>query len=151
MQEKGNITGVTIWSVSDDQNFVVHLTNKKIYQKNLERKNQGLEPIPYIKTLYGGYYNSKMQDIVVSKSNKPIKEFDNDDKKGFDMRSSKEIEVANMIKEKNKMIVKEKVNRNEKVLVKGKTDGGFISALVLSLISGITIGVIATLICFITR
>lgn len=68
MQEKGNIAGVTIWSVSDAQNFVVHLTNQKIYQKNLEREKQGLEPIPYVKTLYGGYYDAEMQDITKPKT-----------------------------------------------------------------------------------
>ena len=67
MQEKGNITGVTIWSVSDAQNFVVYLTNQKIYQKNLERQKQGLEPIPYVKTLYGGYYDAEMEDITKPK------------------------------------------------------------------------------------
>ena len=74
-------------------------------------------------------------------------------KKGFDIRSNKEIEVADMIKEKNKMIVKEKerVKGNGKVLVKVKTSGGYVSALVLSLLSGVTIGVIATITYFITR
>ena len=69
MQERGNIVGVTIWSVSDTQNFVVYLTNQKIYQKNLEREKQGLKPIPYVRTLYGGYYDSNMQDITRPKIN----------------------------------------------------------------------------------
>ena len=64
MQEKGNIKGVTIWSISDNQNFVVYLKNQEIYKKNIERQKQGLEPIPYIKTLYGGYYDSNMKDIM---------------------------------------------------------------------------------------
>ena len=68
MQERGNIAGVTIWSVSDAQNFVVSLTNQKIYQKNLEREKQGLEPISYVKTLYGGYYDAEMQDITKPKA-----------------------------------------------------------------------------------
>ncbi len=68
MQEKGNIVGVTIWSVSDTQNFVVSITNQEIYQKNLEREKQGLQPIPYVKNLYGGYYNSDMQDITKTKT-----------------------------------------------------------------------------------
>ena len=76
-----------------------------------------------------------------------------DNKKGFDIRSNKEIEVANMIKEKNKMIVKEKgiTKNNAKVKVLVKTSGGFISALVLSLLSGITIGVIATVTYFVIK
>ncbi len=69
MQEKGNIKGVTIWSVSDTQNFAVSLTNQKIYQKNLERQKKGLEPIPYVKTLYGGYYDAEMEDRTKPKTN----------------------------------------------------------------------------------
>ena len=51
------------------------------------------------------------------------------------------------------MIVKEKerVKGNGKVLVKVKTSGGYASALVLSLLSGVTIGVIATITYFIIR
>ncbi len=75
MQEKANIKGVTIWSVSDAQNFVVQLTNEKIYQKNLERQNQDLEPIPYVKTLYGGYYDAEMQDITKSKTREFCQDF----------------------------------------------------------------------------
>lgn len=76
-----------------------------------------------------------------------------DNKKGFDVRSSKEIEVADLINEKNKMIVKEKgiTKDNVKVKVLVKTNGGFISALVLSLLSGITIGVIATITYFVMK
>lgn len=73
MQEKANISGVTIWSVSDAQNFVIHIINKKIYIKNLERQKAGLEPIPYVKTLYGGYYSAEMEDIT--KSNEFNQEF----------------------------------------------------------------------------
>lgn len=86
-------------------------------------------------------------------SSKQANSYSNNNNKGFDIRSNKEIEVADMIKEKNKMIVKEKerVKGNGKVLVKVKTSGGFVSALVLSLLSGVTIGVIATITYFITR
>lgn len=69
MQEKANITGVSIWSVSDSQNFVVDIANGKIYQKNLERQKSGLEPIPYLTTLYGGYYDKNMSDIIQTKTN----------------------------------------------------------------------------------
>lgn len=86
-------------------------------------------------------------------SSEQANSYSNNNNKGFDIRSNKEIEVADMIKEKNKMIVKEKerVKGNGKVLVKVKTSGGYVSALVLSLLSGITIGVIATITYFITR
>ena len=86
-------------------------------------------------------------------SSEQANSYSNNNNKGFDIRSNKEIEVADMIKEKNKMIVKEKeqVKGNGKVLVKVKTSGGYVSALVLSLLSGISIGVIATITYFITR
>lgn len=86
-------------------------------------------------------------------SSEQANSYSKNNNKGFDIRSNKEIEVADMIKEKNKMIVKEKerVKGNGKVLVKVKTSGGYVSALVLSLLSGITIGVIATITYFITR
>ena len=61
-------------------------------------------------------------------------------KKGFDVRSVKELEVANMIEEKNKMI-----DENGKGIVKRNKNGGFVSALVLSLLSGFTLVVITTL------
>ena len=86
-------------------------------------------------------------------SSEQANSYSNNNNKGFDIRSNKEIEVADMIKEKNKIIVKEKerVKGNGKVLVKVKTSGGYVSALVLSLLSGVTIGVIATITYFIIR
>ena len=56
------ISGITIWSVSDLQNFMVNIENEKIFKENIKRVNNGLEPLKYVKNLYGGYYNSHMKD-----------------------------------------------------------------------------------------
>ena len=67
MKEKGRISGVTIWSVSDLQNFEIHKVNEKIYLQNLERMKNGLDPLEYVKTLYGGYYDENMKDRTKEK------------------------------------------------------------------------------------
>ncbi len=75
IQEKANVKGVTIWSVSDLQNYVIHIINQKIYKENIERQKNGLELIPYVKTLYGGYYNANMEDITIPKTKGFSQEF----------------------------------------------------------------------------
>ena len=113
---------------------------------NSENKAAGLRECARVCSMYFKDKTELINEQVVLYSGA-------DNNKGFDIRSNKEIEVADMIKEKNKMIVKEKerVKGNGKVLVKVKTSGGYVSALVLSLLSGITIGVIATITYFIVR
>ena len=68
MKDKANIEGVSIWSVSDKQNFMINIMNQKIHKQNIERQKQGLEPIPLVKNVYGGYYDSEMKDITKSKT-----------------------------------------------------------------------------------
>ena len=113
---------------------------------NFENKATGLRECAKVCSMYFKDKAELINEQVVLYSGA-------DNNKGFDIRSNKEIEVADMIKEKNKMIIKEKerVKGNGKVLVKVKTSGGYVSALVLSLLSGVTIGVIATITYFITR
>lgn len=61
------ISGITIWSTSDLQNFLVSKENERIFKENIERVNNGLEPLKYVKTLYGGYYNSHMRERTTKK------------------------------------------------------------------------------------
>lgn len=44
-------------------------------EKNLERQKQDLEPIPYVKTSHGDYYDAEIQDIIKPKTKGLLIEF----------------------------------------------------------------------------
>lgn len=46
-----NLNGVTIWSVNDEQNFMIEVENQKLLKQGI---------IPNIDTVYGGYYSKDM-------------------------------------------------------------------------------------------
>lgn len=58
-----NLNGVTIWSVNDEQNFMIEVENRKLLNKG---------KTPNIDTVYGGYYSKDMlpryEEYIKSKS-----------------------------------------------------------------------------------
>lgn len=137
MQEKGNIKGVTIWSVSDNQNFIVHLINQKIADKNIEREKSGLEPIPYVETVYGGYYDSDMNDITKKKEDTNIIEKENIDNNKTNMINEMMVEEPVTV-EKENIEVKEQ----PKVYTKESNNSssqGFINSIMTVVISTLLI------------
>ena len=51
LHNTSNIRGVTIWSINDDQNFMIEVENQKLLNKG---------KTPNIDTVYGGYYSRDM-------------------------------------------------------------------------------------------
>lgn len=62
------VEGVTIWSISDKLNFMIHKLNESIHERNIKHYKNGEKLEEYIKNVYGGYYDGSMdkRDFTVS-------------------------------------------------------------------------------------
>lgn len=63
LHQQVNLSGITIWSVNDDQNFMIEVENQKLLEQGIT---------PNIDTVYGGYYSKDMlpryEEYIKSKS-----------------------------------------------------------------------------------
>ena len=157
-----NFERSTYWSLfgKNDHNLV--RTNQSIAEKNKKRNEMGKSKISLINSMSSGIIkdgktfsnvkslkkdnkNSTMQNQQQSNhSNQKMTH--NEIKKPFARRSQSEIQIANQIKQKNKIIKQKKEQKRQmnkpkvKTLTSSAQSKGFANTLVLSLIASFVVG-----------